>query len=72
MSGFLVVINVVVLLFLYLRFCKLLEFLEEARGSVHYITEDGRINYLVILKAVSQVMINTKEHDIGTQVSVSV
>ena len=66
------VINVVVLLFLYLRFCKLLEFLEEARGSVHYITEARRINYLVILKAVSQVMINTKEHDIGTQVSICV
>ena len=44
------------------------EFCDEASGSVHYITEDGSINYEVILKAVHLVMLNSKEQDVGIQV----
>ena len=46
----------------------IVEFIDEVQGSVYYITEDGCINYLVILKAVSQIMMNTKEFDVGNQV----
>lgn len=44
------------------------EFYDEAAGTVHYITEDGSINYDVILTAVHLVMLNSKEQDIGIQV----
>ena len=48
------------------------EFCDEASGSVHYITEDGSINYKVILKAVHLVMLNSKEQDVGIQVGLCI
>lgn len=47
----------------------ILDLVEEAAGSGHYITEDGCISYLVILRAVSQIMLNSREQNVGNQVT---
>jgi len=52
------------------RWClwRVVEFADEAIGSVFYIEDDGTLSYSVILKALHLVMLNCKEQDIGIQV----